>query len=56
MDQWTDGFFLHFQIPGFTKREKHVFRKTSRFFDKLIIKNVQNELFYNIQVKLEYRL
>ena len=39
------GFFLHFRIPGITKR---VFRdkKKSRFFEKLIIKNVQNELLY----------
>ena len=30
--------FLNFRIPGVTKREKkHVFRKKSRFFDKLII-------------------
>ena len=41
-------FFLHFRIPGVTKREKTCFKeKKSRFFYKLIIKNVQNELLYN---------
>ena len=37
---------MHFRIPGVTKKmfpEKIV----SRFFDKLLIKNAQNELLYN---------
>ena len=49
MDRWTDGprDFLHFWIPCVTKRGKYVFsEKKSRFFDKFIIKNVQNELLY----------
>ena len=39
----NEGNFLHFRIPDVTKSEKNVFsRKKSRFFDKLIIKNVQS--------------
>ena len=40
---------MHFRIPGVTKREKSVFRRKefSRFFDKLIIKNVQINIFIN---------
>ena len=40
------GIFLHFHIPGLTDREKTCSQKRSRFFDKLIIKNIQNELLY----------
>ena len=37
---WTEGLFCIFGFPQNVK--KHVFRKkNSRFFDKLIIKNVQ---------------
>ena len=44
---------MHLRIPGVTKREKTCFQgKKSRFFDKLIIKNVQNELPYKKLLKL----
>ena len=39
---------MDFRISGVTKREKSFFqKKISSLFDKLIIKNVQNELLYN---------
>ena len=37
---------MHFRIPGVTKREKTIFQKKLKYFDKLIIKNVHNELIY----------
>ena len=41
------GISLLFWIPSVTKREKNEFsEKKSRVFDKLIMKNVQNELLY----------
>ena len=48
-DNWLDrgNFLLHFRIPGVTKHEKICFQKKKRFFDKLIIKHVQNELLSN---------
>ena len=44
------GLFLHFRILRATKREKNMFPELlSSFFDKLIIKIFQNELFYKIE-------
>ena len=35
--------FWHFQIPGFTKREKTCYQKKFRPFNKLIIKKNQKK-------------
>ena len=48
---------MYFWIPGVTKREKHVSRIFfSRFFDKLTIKIVQNELLYSKSGVLAFNL